>query len=312
MTVKKAKKDQFFKKITRAAAEFTILSILAEKGVAHPYEIQELVQEVLLKKYRFQIENIKSFIEVSEIIISNFNNPKQQNQKDVSQILKETKNPLFVHFGKIFLKKAKDNNDLLLDLENLTEDAKSILIRRDSELKIWDHIHSIYQVIKELKERELIEEAKTETFKGRTRKLYRITDKGRNEALKMIILFADLNQVIIPKALIFQDNLNILFQTHLDILFQMFNKIFPHKTVFDMMQEIESSFPHIQKTFEGLFPLLDNDLLLISLLLEDFITSESIDLQELPPNQQELFKHLLLNRLKKHRKKLDDAIISLE
>ncbi len=309
MTVKK---DQFFKKITRAAAEFTILSILAEKGVAHPYEIQELVQDELLKKYRFQIESIKSFIEISEAIISNFNDPKHQKQKDVNQILKGTKDPLFGHFGKIFLGKVKDNKDLLLDLEQLKEDAKSILIRRGSELKIWEHIHSIYQVIKELKERELIEEARTETIKGRTRKLYRITDRGRNEALKMIILFADLNQVIIPKALIFQDNLNILFQTHLDILFQIFNKIFPNKSIFDILHEIESSFPQVQKTFEGLFPLLDNDLLLISLLLEDFITSESINLAELSPNQQQLFKHLLLNHLKKHRKKLDDVIKNLE
>lgn len=307
-----AKKDLFFKKITRAAAEFTILSILAEKGVAHPYEIQELVQEELLKKYRLQIESIKSFIEISETIISNFNNPRRQNQKDISQILKGIKDPLFRHFGKIFLKKVKENKELLLDLEKLKEDAKNILIRRGSELKIWEHIHSIYQVIKELKQRELIEESGTETFKGRTRKLYKITDKGRDEALKMIILFADLNQVIIPKALIFQNNLNILFQTHLDILFQILNKIFPDKTIFDMLLEVESSFPHIQKTFEGLFPLLDNDLLLISLLLEDFITSESINIQELPCNQQQLFKHLLLNHLKKHRKKIDEVIKSLE
>ena len=99
MTVKK---DQFFKKITRAAAEFTILSILAEKGEAHPYEIQELVQEQLLKKYRLQIESIKSFIEISDTILSNVNNLKNKNQKNIDQVLKETKDPLFRHFGKAF------------------------------------------------------------------------------------------------------------------------------------------------------------------------------------------------------------------
>ena len=84
----------------------------------------------------------------------------------------------------------------------------------------------------------------------------------------------------------------------------------PNKTIFDILHEMESSFPQIQTTFEGLFPLLDNDILLTSLLLEDFITSNSIKIEEMPPNQQELFKHLLLNRLKKYRKKIDDVIKS--
>ena len=307
-----SKEHHFFKKLSRAASEFIILSILAEKGESHPYEIHDILQKEILKNRQIRIKNTIKFIELSENLIDIYKNPQKKNKVDIKNLMDKLEDPVFKFLSKIFLKKLEEDKDLLTDLEILIKDGKRVLEYRDAELKVWDHVPSIYQVIRDLEKRKLIKESGIDTIKGRNRKLYTITDIGKDEAVKMLMIFGDLNQVIIPKALVFQKNINLLFKAHLDIALHLLEKLLPDKSISRILQDIENSLPQVQDMFEGMFPIIDNDLLLISLLYEDFISEESIGTKELTPKQQELFKFILLKRLKKYRDKLDDIISSIE
>ncbi len=307
-----SKEHHFFKKLSRAASEFIILSILAEKGESHPYEIHDILQKEIFKNRETRIKNTIKFIELSEKLIAIYKNPQKKNKDDIKNLMDKLEDPLFKFLSKIFLKKLEEDKDILTDLEKLIEDGKRVLEYKGAEQKVWDHVPSIYQVIRDLEKRKLIKESRIETIKGRNRKLYTITNDGKDEAVKMLTIFGDLNQVIIPKALIFQNNINMLFKSHLDIALNLLEKLLPGKSISNILQDIENSLPQVQGIFEGMFPIIDNDLLLISLLLEDFITKEKINMKELNPNQQELFNFLLVNRLKKYRDKLDDVISSIE
>ncbi|TFG08379.1 MAG: PadR family transcriptional regulator [Promethearchaeota archaeon] len=301
------KEHHFFKKISRAASEFIILSILEEKGESHPYEINDILQKEILENRQAQVKNTIQFIEFSEKVIEFYGDPNKK-KLDIRKLRNELEDPLLKHFSGIFLKKVELDKDLLIDLEELIKDGKEIMEYRGAELKVWDHVPSIYQVISDLEKRNLIKESGTEIMQGRTRKLYKITDKGKVEAVKMLTIFGDLNQTIIPKALIFKKNINLLFKSHLDIILRLLEKLFPDKSISDIFQNIKETLPEDSRMLEGMFPIIDNDLLLISLLLEDFITKDKIDMNELDQNQQELFNSLLVNRLKKFQNKLDEII----
>ena len=300
-----------FEKITRPASEFIILSILAEKDNLHPYEIMSILEKQVLKKHQERISEIAGIVDIGDKIIDHFDNPTKFNDNDLTKIVESYNEPLLKFLIIELINKIKKNKDVLMELKELNKDAKNMLINIGAELKTWDTIPAIYQVINDLEKEKLIKVAGTETYKGRTRKLYTITPKGRLEALQMLTLFGELTQVISPHLINFQDTVNFFFQQHIKIFFKIVEQIYPNESVIDSIFKIEEKYPYFQKVLQGAFPLLDNDTLLIAFLSNNFDSIKSINLERLNSNEQKLFKHLLINRLNDYRVRIDELIKNL-
>ena len=57
-----------FEKITRAASEFIILSILMEKNNSHPYEIHQILQDRIEQHQQYQLDSLQTLIKYGEVL----------------------------------------------------------------------------------------------------------------------------------------------------------------------------------------------------------------------------------------------------
>ncbi|MBD3255879.1 MAG: hypothetical protein GF383_12355 [Candidatus Lokiarchaeota archaeon] len=299
---------RFFRKTARSLSEFLILSIIAERQETHPYEIHKILREQILDEIKSPVVQRSELIKVGRKILDYYRNRTETKKSDLKKGVKDVKNPLIRLFSKNFLKEAEKNSELINLLEDLIQEAEEIQEYKLEDLTIWDSKAAIYQVLKDLEKNELIKITRRELHQGRSRKLYSITEHGRIEALKMLIIFGKLNQIFISQALVFQKNFNELFHKHNILLLKIVEFLFSGKSILELIKNLADEIPESFREIERIFPLLDNETLLISLLLEDFISIDSLNLEILPSNQQELFKFLLSRRLKKYREKINKLI----
>lgn len=303
-----------FKKITRAASEFIILSILMEKGATHPYQIYQKLQERLLEKQVAQIKNLKSLVKYGTEILNYFKEPKKN--KDLENQIVKTIENLDNFFSKAFLsnflKKGKKNVRLQENLENLIKDANMILNQKGAELETWQKPPAIYQVLKSLEERKLIRFIETEQFQGKNRNLYKITSKGIKEGFDMLTTLGELNQLILPMAKIFQDHIDLQMQNHLAITLKMIKELYPNKNISEILKEIKVLGTDFLIELTNLFPILDNDSLFLPLLFKNSVLLDQIDSRILQQDQESLFKEIVLTKLKAYREHIDTLIEKYE
>ena len=152
------------------------MSIIAEKKETHPYEIQQILQKKVLHKYQIQIQTSSHLVQTFEKIIEISSKPKRDN-KDIEKFIQSIRIPFLRDFCKKTIEKSNEDPSILANLESLKSNAKKLIRHKNTELKIWDSITAIYQVMNDLEKTNLIEVARLETHKGRTRKIYKITDK---------------------------------------------------------------------------------------------------------------------------------------
>lgn len=194
--------DKFFSKMAKSVSEFMILAILKEKSESHPYEIQQ----ALLSKFSSQQDHSSKMLD----IMSTISEKITQENKDL-------------HSESQKVKEQPGNKKEHLLLSSLNSEIEIIKEYMSFPIKIWETIGAIYQVMSELEAQECIEVIKREIVKGRTRKIYKITQKGELVALRMMFAFNGINSTIYPQFLHFGDILNQFYTTHIKNLNNLFN-----------------------------------------------------------------------------------------
>lgn len=303
-----------FKKITRAASEFLILSILMEKKISHPYEIHQTLKERIAgKKDEISIK-LETLVEFGEEITSFFEKAREETkgENEISQRLENIRSPSVRVFLQKILNEGKTNPQLRRNLKKLTKDASKILREKQSELEAWQKAPAIYQVLNSLEKRNLIKFSGNEKYQGKNRKLYKITGAGIEEAFNMLTTFGELNKLIIPAATIFQNHINLRLKNHAKIASEIMGSLYPDKQIREIISDIEKFDPEFLLELQGLFPIFSNDSLFIPFLFEKVISANQIDSFSINKEQQELFKSILLKKLISYNEQINAIIKRLK
>ena len=216
--------DRFFSKMAKPVSEFMILAILKEKGEKHPYEIQQILLEKFSSQKDHTIEMMVLLADISKKAmnyISEGSEKKEEVERSVNLLPDENFREIIIQL----IEKAGKETDIFNLLKSLTDEIDIIKDHFIFPGKIWETIGAIYQVMKELQSQGFIEVSKQEIVKGRTRKLYKITDKGVLEAMRMLLIFNSVNSAIYPQFSLFSNSLRQFYAGHNEKFHDLFSKI---------------------------------------------------------------------------------------
>ncbi|MBD3194092.1 MAG: hypothetical protein GF317_03495 [Candidatus Lokiarchaeota archaeon] len=304
-----------FKKITRAASQYLILSILVKKEKAYAYEINQELQRQLSAKNQNIVNQLNQVIVFSEKLlelISHLEIKSVNKQHIKEQFLNELSENNLIYIANEILENYDDNKELISNIEKLKVDARKVIENKNKELEAWESTPAIYQVLKLMEKRNLIRSAGQEKAQGRIRKLYKITKKGLNEAVKMLNTFGDLNKVILPASNSFQHFIDKHLQNHIFIAFQIMKDLYPNLPIKKILDKLDENAPQFIDSLIELFPFLNNDSMLLPLLQQDLISPESIQNYKIDKNQLDLFKFLLIKKLNKYQLIIKNTLTKLE
>ncbi len=303
-----------FRKITRAASEFMILSIIMEKGESHPYEIYQTLIERVAGKQKPPVRNLELLIKYSSMIMDFFDNEETDGnqEKKIISLINSIESPFSKKLLLEFLEQGKKDVKLQANLKDLIKDARIITQKDKSDLEAWQKPPAIYQVLKSLEKRKLIKFSRTEQYQGKSRNLYTITEKGIPEAFTMLTTLGDLNQLIIPMARFFRNHINLQMQNHLTIVFRIMKQLYPNKNLSDIFEDPELIDPNFILELSSLFPIIDNDSLFIPILFDDTISTDAINAMKVIPEQQVLFKEIVLKKLRSYKEKINKVIKEID
>lgn len=300
--------ERFFKRVARHVSEFHILTILAEKGECHPYEIQQILKTQFFRERQEQAKKLEQLIQVGQKIVDYRAKPSPAKYDEIeSEIAK-----LPFAASRAFFKKGlsdgaeeKDGN-----LAFLVQHGQELVNHEKSFSTLLNSTSAVYHVMKDLKDYGYIRVKSEETHKGRSRKLYEITDKGRAQAPGMLLAFGEMTQTVTHGFHVFQQSLHSFFEPSHLFIQTMMNILLPDS--FERSELDLSEITNFIDFLEFIFPIVRNESLFLSM-----ITQGHFDFDELPklpfkPVHIRIIQQYLLDRLRNLQKKVGHGIKILE
>ena len=300
---------QYINRFVRTFSELYILTIIAEKGETYPYEIQQILFYDIFTNRLSQMNVLEHIIDLGKKIVFK--------DSSLTSILKESNtiipgrdiSPQYQSFINFLQKTISSDPDELDQLNKLLTKGQKEIKAEQELIKIWDSKTTNYQVIGDLERENLIEIAREEVQKGRNRKFYKITAEGRKNTLQTIIQLGILYKDLLSKITFFDNPFDII--SH-DNVSSLLGGLVPAEILDDIVQHSSNEPDMLDHLLIAMFPLLQNDFLIFSLILNENIhIKDLIDSQRLP-EQRQAFKKSLIKRLKSFQVRLENKIKELE
>ena len=296
---------RFMSRFLRTASELFILTIISSKGEIHPYEVY---QELLLEIFHSKHSQIQCYSKILHFGEKYLNYLQDSSKLNVELLEKEIRD--FLPTGEsieITLnpdEKLKKN--MIQILNHLIGEADTHVESLKGELKIWDSKTAIYQVMKELEREDLIKVARTEIYKGRARKIYSITDKGKSVVLRSLVLFGDLFQKIFPQITLFKDFQSSFLIDHRIKLIKFFEMIITPKQIVSILNN-KTDFP-LKQLFNEIFPLIGSESILKNLINVKKVNLSLFDIDALPADYRDIYIQMVLNQLRESKEYIENKI----
>ncbi len=302
---------RFENRLVRTSSELFILTILASKGEAHPYEIHQILLKEIFKDRMAYLQEFHKVIDWARKLLVVF---EQDSTPDMDNLEAETEQ-LFPQsmrgLSKFLIERLRKNQQLRKELNLLLTEADEGLRLDEEQVKIWDSDTTIYQVMKELESEGLIAVNRTEIHQGRGRKVYVLTEIGRRTAFETILQFGNLFQAILPFITLVNPEGEGHHSSHQMQVLHLFERILP-KEQFNKFISVISEDSPLTHFLLNLFPFLFNDAIFFPIIMGDYLSLEIIN-ENLPSDSQRAaYKHLLLNRLKDCHRRIGEKIQELE
>ncbi|MFX0114260.1 MAG: helix-turn-helix transcriptional regulator, partial [Candidatus Hodarchaeota archaeon] len=259
-----------------------------------------------------QRQNIEKIVEAAKLIINYWKTPSKDKiariQDHISGFAFRTAKLVMEHA--LALERAQFTEDFGIDLEFLAEYGTKLLEQEYSQQEIWKSITTIYPIMKDLQEKGYIEVSRETTEEGRSRKLYRITNEGRSQAVAMFAAFSEINHNVLSELHVFNSEMPSLFDPTHQFIQIIMNLLLPDPS---LLSEIyESEYSDIQEVLEFIFPMARNKTLFTFLLLDGFLDYEMLSQLPFKAFHIQIIRQYLLNILHSLREKIDDGIKALE
>ena len=304
----------FSSRLNRSASELLILTIIESKGKAHPYEIYKtLLHEIFYKKYA-EIQKSSQMISFSKKYIKFLEDSTVENENVLKKEIQELLPDGMTSDDFVLTKRNANQYNNKKNIENLgrlLNEAEGFVKSQKEKLKIWKSKTAIYQVMKDLEEKEkLITVVNTEIISGRSRKIYSITDKGRETAIKWILEFGDLYDRISPKISQFTGIENAITKNHRLRVLSFMEQFIPVDSIIKfLLDDSGSPFSQLVKSF---FPIVGNPSKVKTLLLSDEFQFDFPAGDLIPKKYKAVYKELLLKHMKEFKNKIENKIRNLE
>ena len=300
---------RFISRFLRSSSELFILTIISSKEEVHPYEVyQELLLQIFHSKHS-QIQNFSKVLQIAKRFLNYLQESSEMNiellEREFKGLLpKEESIDLVLNQDKEL--KTKTINMLIPLISEA--DERFELIKED--LRIWDSKTAIYQVMKELEQEGLIKVTREEIYKGRGRKIYSITEKGKIAVLNSLILFGDLFQKIFPQITHFYDLQQTSFNEHRIKLLQFFEKILsPHQIISILNKESDSP---LKQLFNEMFPLIGSESILKNLISVQKVDLNLFNINAIHANYRAFYIQTILHQLRESKEYIDRKIKEVE
>ncbi len=302
---------RFENRLVRTSSELFILSILASKGEAHPYEIHQMLLKEIFRDRMVYLQEFHRIIDWARKLLVIL---EQDTSPDIVSLEAETEQ-LFPQsmrgLSKFLIERLHKNQQFRKELNLLLTGADEGLRLDEEQLKIWDSDTTIYQVMKELESEGLIAVNRTEIRQGRGRKIYVLTDMGRRTAFETILKFGNLFQSILPFITLVNPEGEGHHPSHQMQVLYLFERILPKEQFNKFLLVLNEDSP-ITHFLLNLFPFLFNDAILFPIIMGDYLSIEKIN-ENLPSDSQRTaYKNLLLNRLKECQRRIGEKIQEIE
>lgn len=300
--------ERFFKRVARHVSEFHILTILAEKGECHPYEVQQILKTQIFRERQEQAKKLEQLIQVGQKIVDYRAKPSPEKYDEIESEIAE----LPITAARAFFKKSLSDGNEEKDV-NLTfwvQHGQELFKREKSFSTLLNSTSAVYHVMKDLKNYGYIRVKGEETHKGRSRKLYEITDKGRAQAPGMLLAFAEMTQTVTHGFHVFQQSLHSFFEPSHVFIQNMMNILLPDSL--ELAELDQSEFPAIIDFLQFIFPIVRNESLFLSMITQEHFNLDELSNLPFKPFHIHIMRQYLLDRLRNLQKKLDHGIKILE
>lgn len=296
-------------RLLRTASELFILAIIASKKEVHPYEVyQKLISEIFYSK-QIQIQSFSHILQVGKSYLKYLQEPSKLNENLLREEIKKILPKGFPLKDELNIdKKSKD--DSIQILSHLIKEADINLNEEEGDLRIWDSKTAIYQVMKELEREDLITVARTEIYKGRGRKIYAITLKGKITAVHSLLLFGDLYQKVFPQITLFTDFQKSSSEDPGIRLLQILENVLSTEMIMAIFQNEEDS--PLKQLIKELFPLVRSEVALQNLIILKDIPLNLFDVSILPLSYRSIYKKMIIQQLSDYKKHIENVITQLE
>ena len=295
----------FSSRLNRSASELLILTIIQSKGNAYPYEIyKSLLSEIFYIKLA-EIEKSSHLITFSKNYIKYLEDPTTENEmllmKDMRGLF-----PASISSEELKLTTHNNKKESIKNLSSLLKEAERFVKNQTDHLQIWKSKTAIYQVMKDLEEKEkLIAVVDIKIINGRSRKIYSITDKGREVAIKWILEFGDLYHRISPKISQFTGTESSFIKSHRFQVLKYMEKFIPVDSIAKLLMD-DSGSPFSQ-LLKGLFPIIGNPSKLKTLLLSDEFQFDYLT-RDIPSKYKTVYREILLKQMNEFKLNIEIAI----
>ncbi|MFQ5977567.1 MAG: PadR family transcriptional regulator [Candidatus Heimdallarchaeota archaeon] len=308
MSEKRTFEERFFKRVARHVSEFHILTILAEKGECHPYEIQQILKTQIFQERQEQANKLEQLIQVGQKILDYRAKPSTAKYDEIESIIAKlpiTAARTFFSKGLIDGTEEKDVN-----LTFWVQHGQELFKHEKSFSTLLNSTSAVYHVMKDLEDYGYIRVKSEETHKGRSRKLYEITEKGRAQAPGMLLAFGEMTQTVTHGFHVFQQSLHSFFEPSHVFIQNMMNILLPDS--FELSELDQSEFSNLIDFLEFIFPIVRNESLFLSMITQGHLNFD--ELPELPfkPFHVHIVQQYLLDRLRNLQKKVEHGITILE
>ncbi len=302
---------RFENRLVRTSSELFILTILASKGEAHPYELHQILLKEIFKDRMAYLQEYHKVIDWARkvlVVLEQDSSPNMDNlEAETEQLFPQSMQGV----SKFIIERLQKSQQLRKELNLLLTEADEGLRLDEEKVKIWDSDTTIYQVMKELESEGLISVNRTEIHQGRGRKVYILTEIGRRTAFETILLFGDLFQAILPFITLVNPEGADHHPTHQLKALHLFERILTREQ-FSKFSSVMSEDSPLTHFLSNLFPFLFNDAVLFPIIMRDYLSIENINKNIPGDSQRRVYKNLLLNRFKDFQKQIGEKIQELE
>ncbi|MBY9006358.1 MAG: helix-turn-helix transcriptional regulator [Candidatus Lokiarchaeota archaeon] len=299
---------RFLNRLTRTTSELFILTILASKKEAHTYEIQQILMEKIFKTKKEEIDIFKKVIKIGKEILDLNKKNKTNSKINFNNELDELEIKEFESISRVISKKIMQNDSSKEKFSELLSEADIIIQQQEKDLIIWNSNTAIYQVMKEFEKEELIKVLKTETHRGRSRKIYSLTKKGEKIAYSSLFLLGDLYQTIIPQISFFSNTKENLHSQHLYRLIEFLEALLPEEELSKILLDKDFHDSLLKKFCSIMFPFIKNNTLILSLINGEDISVNILEEKLASSSYRNLNKEMFIENLKRLKDKIEDLI----
>jgi len=193
--------NKYEEKLARKLGEVAILIHLARSPEgSHAYEMRSKASDILYEKRRNSLEfiddHLRTLHELYLLITKKIINTDEYDKKRKTIEEKIEKCPILKLNPRIDnLLSREQEEDIpkdLIYLEEIVKELENSIKEIKSMTTIWSNISGIYPAIESLEKNGLIEFVRDEKEGGRLKKIYQITDLGRNTLARVLIYIIDI------------------------------------------------------------------------------------------------------------------------